>query len=141
MVKYSSDYICLKGHRMNRKEFRETMIKKIYSDIINPDQELLENESVLNEVFLGYKSHIDELDEIIQKSLVNWTIQRLNYVDLAIVRYAVYEYLYLNQPKEVVINEALELTKKYSNLDDDSARKFNNRLLQNIFDAIGDQDA
>jgi transcription termination factor NusB len=35
-------------------------------------------------------------------------------------------------PAQVAINEALEITKIYSNLDDDLAKKFNNRLLENI---------
>jgi len=79
------------------------------------------------------------IDNLIETHLVNWSIQRLNYVDLAIIRYAVFEIVCMDKPKEVVINEALELTKKYSNLDDDKARKFNNRLLQNIVDGVSEQ--
>ncbi|MGI6392453.1 MAG: transcription antitermination protein NusB [Candidatus Izemoplasmatales bacterium] len=80
--------------------------------------------------------HLDVLDKIIADKLENWTIDRLNYVDKAIIRYAVYEMKYLMLPPEIVINEALELTKKYSNLDDDNAKSFNNRLLQNIKDSL-----
>lgn len=126
---------------MNRKELREKMVMMVYSDIINPEEDLSLEEDSLIERFKDIKLHMDEIDEIIKKNLVNWSISRLNYVDLAIIRYAVYELIVLNQPKEVVINEAIELTKKYSNLDDDSARKFNNRLLQNIVDDMSDKDA
>ncbi|NLZ62021.1 MAG: transcription antitermination protein NusB [Acholeplasmataceae bacterium] len=80
--------------------------------------------------------YLDVLDKIIADKLENWTIDRLNYVDKAIIRYAVYEMKYLMIPPEIAINEALELTKKYSNLDDDNAKSFNNRLLQNIKDSL-----
>jgi N utilization substance protein B len=126
---------------MNRKEFREEMVMILYKDIMNAEEELtIENQELL-ETYRDIKLHIEEIDEMIKKNLVNWSITRLNYVDLAIIRYAVYELLVLNQAKEVVMNEAIELTKKYSNLDDDSARKFNNRLLQNIVDDMSGKDA
>lgn len=126
---------------MNQREFREEMIKIIYSDIINPEIDFSEVDPSIKETFMDYKSEIEKLDQMIENHLVNWSIQRLNYVDLAIIRYAVYELMCLEMPKEVVMNEAIELTKKYSNLDDDRARKFNNRLLQNIVDGLSDQDA
>jgi N utilization substance protein B len=126
---------------MNREEFREEMIKIIYTDMMNPEQDL---DSFNPEVIHAYKDfsqEIDAIDQIIKANLINWSIGRLNYVDLAIIRYAVYELTYLNLPKEIVMNEALELTKKFTNLDDDQARKFNNRLLQNIVDGLRDRDA
>lgn len=72
------------------------------------------------------------IDELISKALVKYTIDRLSYVDRAIVRLSVYEMKYEALPKEVVINEALLMTREYSNLDDDAQVKFNNRLLENI---------
>lgn len=109
--------------------------------MVNPDQDFSTYDQDVLDAYKNFKVHIEELDAIIQRYLVNWSIGRLNYVDLAIVRYAVYEMTYLNLPKEIVMNEALELTKKFTNLDDDQARKFNNRLLQNIVDGISDLDA
>ncbi len=78
------------------------------------------------------EANIETIDAIIVANLKNWTIDRLNYVDKAIIEYAVYEMKYQGLPYEIAINEALELTKKYSNLDDDSARRFNNKLLDTI---------
>ncbi|QWB99345.1 transcription antitermination protein NusB [Mycoplasmatota bacterium] len=126
---------------MNRELFREEIIKLIYSKMINKDQELEGYDSDLIKTYHDFLNHIEELDEIIDQNLFDWSITRLNYVDLAIIRYATYELVYLNQAKEIVINEALELTKKYSNLEDDQAKKFNNRLLQNIVDSLGEKDA
>lgn len=74
----------------------------------------------------------EELDAVIVANLENWTIDRLNYVDKAIIRNAVYELKYTDLPVEVILDEAIELTKTYSNLDDDKARAFNNKLLDTI---------
>ena len=78
----------------------------------------------------------DQIDGIITSTLQNYTIERLNYVDRAIVRLAVSELLAGSLAKDIIINEALELTKEYSNLDDDKQVKFNNRLLDNISQGI-----
>lgn len=121
---------------MNRRLLRETIIKLIYQDIIGGG--FIEgdySEEVLKQ-FNQVRDEYSKLDTLIQDNLTNWSLDRLNYVDLAIIRYSVYELKYLNIPFEIVVNEALEITKKYSNLDDDLARKFNNRLLQNIKNAI-----
>ena len=45
---------------------------------------------------------------------------------------AVYELLETNTPTNVIIDEAIEITKEYSNLEDDSQSKFTNRLLDDI---------
>jgi len=124
---------------MTQREFREEMIKTIYMSIINPDCDLSNVDQSLKDTFIDFQSEVEMIDNLIETHLVNWSIQRLNYVDLAIIRYAVFEIVCMDKPKEVVINEALELTKKYSNLDDDKARKFNNRLLQNIVDGVSEQ--
>ncbi|MCF7923528.1 MAG: transcription antitermination protein NusB [Candidatus Izimaplasma sp.] len=126
---------------MDKQLFREELVKLLYTSTLNPDINLTDYTEEIKEIYIDVKSHLSEIDEFIEANLENWSLNRLNYVDLAIIRYAVYELMYLNHPKEIVMNEAVELTKKYSNLDDDKARKFNNRLLQNIVDALGEKDA
>ncbi len=108
------------------------LVKLVYSQILGgetPEEEV--NEELLA-VFGQIQEHYQDLDNIISENLSNYTIDRLNYVDLAIFRVAVFEIKYQKLPSNVVINEALEITKKYSNLDDDQARKFNNKLLDKI---------
>lgn len=117
---------------MKRRLFRETIVKLVYGDILGGDFLKEEYSDEIINTFLDIKEKYKELDQIIENNLVNWSIDRLNYVDLAIVRFSVYEMKYLNTPYKVAINEALEITKTYSNLDDDLAKKFNNRLLENI---------
>ena len=117
---------------MNRNELREQIVSLIYlrsmdGDYIKEDYEL-ETLDTVDSVFLN----VVAIDQIIEKNLMNWTIDRLNYVDKAIIRFAVYEMKYTDTPFEIAINEAINLTKKYSNLDDDLAKSFNNKLLDNI---------
>lgn len=74
---------------------------------------------------------LTEIDETIEKSIKNYTLDRLSYCDRSIIRTATAEMKYLGIPKEVVINEALEITKEYS-LVDGKQVEFNNRLLDEI---------
>lgn len=72
-----------------------------------------------------------ELDQTIHSHLgKNWTIQRIAKMDLIILRMAIFEMNYVSDvPNTVALNEALELTKKYS---DDRSRKFVNGVLSNV---------
>ena len=73
-----------------------------------------------------------KIDQIIVNNLVNWKINRLSYVDRAIIRFAVYELYYTQTPFEIVINEALNLTRKYSDEGDGKMVGFTNKVLDNI---------
>ena len=82
-------------------------------------------------------AHLVEIDQMISSTLVNYTLERLSFVDRAIIRLAVYEMMYTDTPKSIVINEAIKLTKAYSNLDDEKQSAFTNRLLDNIAKRLG----
>lgn len=77
-------------------------------------------------------SKLDDVNLIIENNLYNYSLSRLSFLDRAIIRLATYEMLYTNTPIPVIINEAIELSKKYTNLDDMKQHKFNNRVLDNI---------
>jgi N utilization substance protein B len=117
---------------MKRREFRETLVKLIYQDILGGEYCLIDYDEEVNLTIKKVQENYERLDAILEKNLSGWTIDRLNYVDLAIIRYATYEMIESDTPMRIIINEALEITKKYSNLDDDQEKKFNNRVLQNI---------
>ena len=117
---------------MKRREFRETLVKLIYQDILGGEYSLLDFDEEVKETLNRVQENYEKLDAVLEKNLLGWTIDRLNYVDLAIIRYAIFEMMFSETPERIIINEALELTKKYTNLDDDQEKKFNNRLLQNV---------
>ena len=88
----------------------------------------------IKEVMKSVVDHKEEIDEIIKNSLINWTIDRVSKVNLTIVRLAIAEMLYINDVPEVVaINEAIELTKKYS---DEKSVSFVNGALDKAFKNI-----
>ena len=68
----------------------------------------------IDAVVSGVHEHAAEIDAEISACLRGWTIQRLSRVDLAILRLSVYEMKYGDVPVPVSINEAVELTRKYS---------------------------
>lgn len=83
-----------------------------------------------NEVAQNIKEHKYHIDELINKYAKNWTINRMAKVDLAILRLAVCEILYIsNVPTKVSINEAIEISKLYC---DDKSPKFINGILGSI---------
>lgn len=98
------------------------------------DYTLLEDAS--KEVINGMIDDLEHIDFLISSTIKNYTIDRLNLVDLAIIRVAVYALLKEIDPAEIVINEAIELSKEYTDLDDEKQHKFNNSLIDNIYKKI-----
>ena len=72
------------------------------------------DQTYIDTVVTGVREHAGELDAQIAACLRGWTLQRLSRVDLAILRLSVYEMQYAQLPVAVSINEAVELTRKYS---------------------------
>ena len=90
---------------------------------VNP----IDNEFVKDMVY-GVVTKKEELDEIANKYLNKWTIDRLGNTDQSILRMGIYELIYTNTPDIVAINEAVELAKLYS--DDDVKNMINGVLVK-----------
>ena len=71
-------------------------------------------------------NYIESADKLIQKYSIDWTIDRIDFVDLSILRLAFYELSQDETPKTIVINEAIELAKEFSSPD---SPKFINGIL------------
>ena len=89
----------------------------------------IENEFIKDTVY-GVITYKNEIDELANKYLNNWSISRLGNTDQAILRMGIYELLYTDTPEVVSINEAIELAKKYS---DDDVRKMINGVLDKVY--------
>ena len=96
-------------------------------DIINSNLEV-DNEFVRNIVY-GVITYEDEIINIANKYMKDWSIDRIDKTGAAILKMAIYELKYSDTPDIVVINEAVELSKKYS---DDNVRKIINAVLDKI---------
>ena len=97
-------------------------------DIIKEVSEI-DNEFVKDIVY-GVITYKDSIDKLANKYLNKWTIDRLGNTDQAILRMSIYEMLYTNTPDIVVINEAVELAKSYS---DDKVKDMINGVLDKIY--------
>lgn len=126
----------------NRSELREIIMKVMYQIYILEDAKLeynldylikeqleVENEFINNTVNGILKEQVS-IDLLANKYLKNWEINRLNKVDKSIVSLGIYELMYTDTPSIVAINEAIELSKKYS---DDKVTKMVNAVLDEIF--------
>jgi N utilization substance protein B len=67
-----------------------------------------------NQLFEGAAKEVSALDEIIGKHCENWRLERLSAIDRAILRLAIHEMSAAGTPPKVVLNEAVELAKKFS---------------------------
>lgn len=129
---------------MKRTETRELTFRLIYSSEIqkNMDEEqielfLAENDieekteiKYVTEVFTGIKENKEEIVKLIENNLKEkWTIDRLSKIDFAILQVAIFELVFSKLPYKVVINEAVELAKKYG---DDNSKSFVNGILASV---------
>ena len=112
--------------------YKNNKIEYNLDDIIKDNVDI-ENEFVKDMVY-GTTTYVDKIDELANKHLNNWSIDRLDSMGRAILRMSIYEMLYMDTPDLVVINEAMELAKKYA---DDSVRKMINAVLDSL---INEQD-
>ncbi len=114
--------------------------EKINYDYLNQlfseEEEISVDEDFFLEIVDGVINHWDEINRIMSRNLRNWTFERMSIVDRNLIRIATYEMLYTNTPKNIIINEILNLTHEYSELDDGLSSKFNNKLLDEIRKSI-----
>lgn len=126
----------------SRSELREIIMRVIYQinifdeakldyDINNLIKEQLEVENeFVNNTVNGILDKKPELIKYANKYLKDWTLDRLNQVDQAIILLAIYELVYTDTPSVVSINEAIELSKIYS---DEAVTKMINGVLDKIY--------
>ena len=130
---------------MKRSLLREKIMVILYQLDIAKDQRLnvsiddtikanveVENEFV-KQVVYGCVTYKDKIDNLANKYMNDWSIDRIDKTGAAILRMAIYELMYTDTPEVVVINEAIELSKKYS---DDNVRKIINAVLDKIIKDI-----
>ena len=130
---------------MNRTSMRELAFKLQYSLEIQKNeqkQEQIETFIESNEItdkkainyiedaILGIEKNQEEIKNAIKENLKSdWKIERISKIDLSILEIAIYEIKYKELPFKVVINEAVELAKKYG---EDTSPKFINGILASI---------
>lgn len=134
---------------MNRKRSREIAMELLFGMTLSKNtlEETIETfvedfEMNLNTIDLEYIKEIlskveknkEVIDRMIEESLTNWKLDRISKVNLSILRLAIGEMIYIEDvPEKVAINEAIELTKKYS---DEKSVSFVNGVLDKAFKSL-----
>ncbi|MCV6608181.1 MAG: transcription antitermination factor NusB [Campylobacterales bacterium] len=101
----------------------------------NPDDFLLKEKikgkqnEFAKSLLAGIEKETEAIDEKIKANLTNWDFEKIGQVEKAILRLATYELIYSDLDNAVIINEALEITKK---LADPTAPSFINGILDSI---------
>lgn len=123
----------------SRHELREAVFKILfqienteldYKELLELEQEEIVNSSYVNTTLTEIIDKLKEIDNIISNNLKDWKLDRLSKMDRQILRISAYEILYSDIPYKVSINEAVELSKKYS--EKDESYKFINGVLKGI---------
>ncbi|MFA5407385.1 MAG: transcription antitermination factor NusB [Bacilli bacterium] len=126
----------------NRSELRRLIMTILYQIAMydknkvdyNVDEVINENVKMDNEfvkeMVYGVLNNITSIDELANKHLKNWQIDRLGKTDQAILRMGIYELVYTDTPDIICINEAVELAKLFS---DDAVKDVINGVLDSIY--------
>ena len=97
-------------------------------NIIN--EQLEESNKFVSELVNGVISKKDLIDDIANRYLEDWNISRLGFTDQAIIRMAIYEIMWTDTPDVACIDEAIELSKEYS---DEKVSKMINGVLDKVY--------
>ena len=130
---------------MNRSAIRELAFRLIYSQEIQQEENIEEqielfleaNEvqdknaiEYINDILKGIKENNAEILSLIEKNLkTDWKLERISKVDLSLLKLAIYEIKYKELAFKIVINEVVELAKKYG---EDQSKNFVNGILASI---------
>ena len=128
---------------MSRRNARELCMKVLYEMEIkkefdrkvlinNEEYQLIKNveDSYIDNIIDQFLKNHENIDEIIEKHLTDWKLNRISKVDLSILRVATVEILFMSEiDSNVSINEAIEITKSYS---EEKSAKYINGVLDAI---------
>lgn len=110
-----------------RTRAREIALQILYQDDLNPSRNLAADELFLKRRLLEDRESMDfasslisgvrrnraELDELLRRRADNWSLERMAATDRNLLRLSAFEILYTETPGRVVINEAVEIAKRF----------------------------
>jgi N utilization substance protein B len=91
-----------------------------------------------NKLFEGAAKYADELDALIVQHAQNWRLERMAIIDRAVLRLAIYELRIAETPPKVILNEAVDLAKKFSS---ENAGAFVNGILDAVNKTLVEKSA
>ncbi len=126
-----------------RSRAREIVLQVLYQDDLNADQpedirlrfinsRLNHDQALINfarQLLAGVREHQEEVDNRLEKTARNWRLSRMAATDRNVLRLGAYEILFTDTPDRVVINEAIELAKRYGT---NNSSQFVNGVLDRL---------
>ena len=126
-----------------RSRAREIVLQVLYQNELNPEQpdqirtrfveaRLSRNRKLIEfaeSLIDGVRQHRDTLDKALDRTARNWRLSRMAATDRNVLRLGAYELLYTDAPGRVVINEAIDLARRYGS---DNSAKFVNGILDRL---------
>jgi transcription antitermination protein NusB len=107
-----------------RHLYRKRMVRELFAESFTHQKYLENNAGDILKL-------LPKIDKIIKKSATAWPIDKINRIDLAILRFAVFEMMKKSAPKKVIIDEAVEIAKEYGS---ENTPSFVNGVLGTIYD-------
>ena len=138
-----------KAQFAQRRDGRVAALQYLYAWSMNPPATLVDDLRIFfencseprehyafgEELIHGLIEHVADIDSRIKGLAHNWEFERIAKIDLAILRLAMFEMLYRKDiPPVVSINEAIDLSKQFSNAD---SKRFINGILDRLKDQLG----
>jgi N utilization substance protein B len=117
-------------------EQNRSLTETFWAELADEDADTATREFADNLV-KGALDNLQKVDEVIRHRAEHWRISRMAVVDRNVLRLAVYEFLHESTPRTVVINEALEIARRYSTFE---ATQFINGILDAIKHDLDKQD-
>ena len=116
---------------INKPADLESDLREFFAQLEQPRDHYSFGEELIH----GVIASVDEIDGHIRSLARNWDFDRIAKIDLAILRVAVFEILKRKDiPPVVSINEAIDLSKQFSNAD---AKRFINGILDRLMEQTG----
>jgi transcription antitermination protein NusB len=129
-----------------RRKSREFALQMLFQWDMSPEEPTLlearfwraaratkQTREFANQLFEGASAAVGAMDKLLSTHTENWRSERLSAIDRAVLRLAAYELKKGDTPPKVVLNEALELAKKYSSED---AGGFVNGVLDAVYKSL-----
>ena len=113
----------MKTSKDPRHIYRRKMIKSLFAESFH-------HQKSTDTEILNITKMLSKIDKTIQKAAPTWPLEKINKIDLAILRFAIYEVLKGSAPKKVIIDEAVEIAKEYGS---ETSSSFVNGVLGTIY--------
>ena len=125
-----------------RSRAREVALQILFEDDVNPRASVEQTKEFLRarlssgeyeefalSLILGVRRNLSELDDLLESTAENWSVRRMAPTDRNVLRLGAFELLYTETPYKVVINEAIELARRFGNAN---SAQFVNGILDKL---------